>query len=423
MTYSSREDIAGFVENLVYGVKGDLRKNGVSPHHRPMLVLDMDGNIAIGHNLKDGVELTLAEGDDPKTQNLPSTIPASTLVAEGKVEEAIFSLKALDTRLPETLVKTINQAEADNRPFDIVLLTSRSSKDALKVLELSGVNHPEKMTVVADSGAILQVNGEKKQVRSLSAQEGQLLDGMESTDVERGLEAEVNEVLTRFHLEAAERPALFIERKGTACNVHYNRILKHYGQEEGSQLDEALAHAIKGTVEKIVDDAFKAKGEAKTLMTMEGPATIELKVTGVDKGKGLEAVIETVLEKGYIPSAVVFAGDDICKRATDGTVSHGTDFAAFKAAPSLQEKTGIPFHTVHTLHPESGRLTDEHPKPSSAKQASHAGIEADLVLPQPKATAALVVEITEKALQREAEINGSIHRRLANGTQENRCGR
>lgn len=412
MAYSSREEISALTHALIHGVEGDLRDNGVTPGRRPMLVLDMDGNIAIGHNLKSGVQLALSMGDDAQKQSLPSQLSATELVAQGKAEEAIFSLKPLDTRLPQKLVDAINLADVQKRPYDIVLLTSRSTEDTLKVLRFSGVKHPEAMTIVADSGAILRMGGKKHEVRPLSPDEQDFLTEIESPVFLQPLESGIDAILEKSGLKVTDRPQLFIERKGIASNIHYNRILNHYGLVEDSPLGEAVGDFIRSVVTSHIEaKATKDVSGNAVFMPLEGPATVEVKIVGVDKGKGLEAVVKAVLAKGYQPSSVVFAGDDICKLSAEGHVSHGTDYAAFKAAPTLKEKLGIPFRTLHTQHPESGKLDDTDPQPSAARAAIHAGIRPDLIMPTPRQTGEWVAGLVEQALHREAEICQSAERR------------
>lgn len=414
MPYSSADDIAKLTHTLIFGAENDIKNNGVTPSRRPMLVLDMDGNIAIGHNVKQGISLTLSPSDNPDNQSIPSSASLADLIAEGKVKESLFSLKPMDTRIPQKLVSHINRLQDQNQPFDVVLLTSRSTKDALKILSLSGVNHPKQVTVVGDSGAVMRFKGAQKDIRPLSTPEKAFLSAVADKSWLANVEHTIDAVLTEEGYSTKNRPPLFVEPKGIATNIHYAEILKHLKQKEGSKIDARLGDTIKSALNAYVTQAspLTALGEP-VFKVLDGPCTLELKVAEVDKGKGLEAVVKTALAEGYQPSSVVFAGDDICKRDEQGHVSHGTDYPGFVAAPLLQEKTGIPFYTLHTQHPQDGKLHNAHPLPAENKDARAASITPTLVLATPLQTADWVSEVVEKTQERTENIQKTVQKRLS----------
>lgn len=404
MAYSSPKDILAFKDKLLNGVEGDLRHNGVTPTRRPMWVLDMDGNVAVGYNLAAGENLPLGASDDPKTQAIPSGADIDRLLKDGIVEEAIFSVKPMDSRLPKPLVESLNAARKDGRDYDIVLLTSRNTADTMRILELSGVEHPDKTTLIGDSGAVMRIAGKETITRALQPQEKDFLNRLEQGDIAKQLENAVDGVLKAYGLSSENRPALHFEPKGIAKNVHYGAILKTFGEKEDSTLDVSLSKALRDELESFITQSAPKDDGKPVFKLLEGPTTLEVKIASVDKGKGLEAALNAALESGYRPSSVIFAGDDVAKKHPDGNVSHGTDFAAFAAAPAITEKTGIPVHTIHTQHPING-----YPNPS--KDAI--GVKPDIILPTPKDTGALVVHMVNKALERGKSIDESARNRAA----------
>lgn len=409
--YSSKEEIARVTDELIFGDETSFSRNGVTPGHRPSFVLDIDGNVALGHNLAPGVSLPLSPQDDPATQSIPTNQPLSRLLAEGKVEQAIFSVKPMDTRLPENLVNLMNGLEQEGRLWsDVIVLTSRDTKDAVKILAYSGVEHPERVTVVGDSGAILRFAGQQYDLRPLDAGEKQFLDSIGQSPLLTALEKGVDDILQQQGFNAGKRGRLFVEPKGIATNIHYGEVLKTYGQKEGSALDHALGDFVRQTLNLHIEK----QGHTSHFKTLEGPSTVELKLRGVNKGKGLRDVVNFLQDRNYQSSAVVFAGDDICKINHEGNVSHGTDYAAFKESEKLKSQ-GIAAYTLHTHHPESGELNDPQPVPSKAKHAAAAGISPDLTLPDPQKTADLVVEICEKARARDREMQKKIEEKWRKG--------
>ncbi|MBM3617526.1 MAG: hypothetical protein FJX23_03170 [Alphaproteobacteria bacterium] len=412
MAYSTSKEIRDFVNTLLSGVEDDIRQNGVTPHRRPMWVLDMDGNVAFGYNVAPGKTLELAAGDDPKTQAIPSDQDLGTMLENGLIDKALFSTKPMDSRLPKNMVESINAAQKEGRNFDIVLLTSRSTKDAMRILELSGVEHPDKVSLIGDSGAVMRIGGKEHVTRELKPKEKAFLDGLGSVDVLPRLEGVVDKVLAASGHDFTKRPSLHIEQKGIAHNLHYGEILKAYGEGEDSALDVALGKALKLEAQRYLDDKSPVDEQKKPVFKiLEGPTTLEIKLAAVDKGKGLAAAVDAAIVSGYRPSSVVFAGDDVSKTHADGNVSHGTDQAAFAAAPTIAKDTKIPVYTVHTQHPAGDNPFSDFPYPNKAKEA--VGVKPDLILPTPKQTSELVAYSVERALEKGAQVDASARKRIA----------
>lgn len=340
--YSTAEEINRFTERLAAGA---------TPVSAPLFVLDMDGNILIGYNVKAGHALPVPQ--DAERRDIPEGSDIDALLRQGVIEPALFAAKPMDARLPATLATRLNALEQAGEPFRIAILTSRSEADALTVLRDSGVTNPEWHTLVADSGAVLRVGGERRAIRPLNDDERAFLDRLPALSDE--LETTVDAELQAQGLSPAGRPPLRLEPKGIASNVHFREILGHYGQTDESSLAQGLTQALETRLQDFI------AGRETAFKLLRGPATLEVKLADIHKGHGLEAVANAALRHGTPPSAVIFAGDDVCTRGKDGTPRPGTDYYAFKAAPELSRKSGIPFHTIHTLHPAGGRLDGTEP--------------------------------------------------------------
>ena len=76
-------------------------------------------------------------------------------VIRWNVEPAIFANKPLDVRLPKPLVNLINERIKEGDLFSVCFLTSRSYRDALFILQESGVQEVEKLMLVSDSGNVV----------------------------------------------------------------------------------------------------------------------------------------------------------------------------------------------------------------------------------------------------------------------------
>lgn len=335
----------------------------------PFIICDLDGNILSGYTAADGTALTLAETDDPKSQSIPFGTSQETiqqLVDAGALKNVIFAEKAMDVRLPQPLVDMVNRFIEEDRPFAFAGLTSRSMKDALTVMRESGIHEPEKVTIVADSGASMYVNGQRQDVRKLSEDEKTFLDGVERMGAE--LQDIVRGVLQDAGLDADGAPELFIEPKGIATNVHYRTLLNHYGEKDGGDLDRNLGTALKAYMQNYVELGPQEEDGALTFKTLDGPATVEVKIAKVNKGHGLEALTAAAMTSKEPPSAIVFSGDDIAK----GNGHTGTDYYAMVAAPEISAKWNVPILNVHTHHPVGADMNGTEPDPAKGADTLNA---------------------------------------------------
>lgn len=386
MTYSTADEIERFI---------DARVAEASPRRKPLFVLDMDGNILIGYNLKSGQ--ILPECEDSARRNIPKGSDIAALTAQGVIEPALFADKPMDSRLPPALVERLNALQQAGDAFQIAILTSRSEADALEMLRESGVRHPEQHTLVADSGAVLRCLGKRQPVRSLDVAEQQFLDGLPQQQAQ--MEAAVDACLTAMNLPVAERPPLRFEQKGIACNVHFREVLSHFDMAEDSALAQALSGVVQAELQAYVAAHSPLKDNAPAFKLLHGPATLEVKLADVHKGHGLQAVVDAALKNGVRPSSVIFAGDDICTRDAGGTASPGTDYYAFAAAQAVAAKTGIPVYGIHTLHPADGTLHGTTPDASKTPPADMA--TADITVSSPL----VLGDVVEKTLARYAAID------------------
>ncbi len=352
--YSSADQISAFLEDI-----GDT----------PLFVCDMDGNVMTGYNLVDGAvsPFVLGEGDDPKSQSIPfgtSLQEIEKLVSEGVYEKGIFAKKAMDVRLPQPLVDLVNESVEAGEPFKIAFLTSRGSADARKLLQESGVNNVDQVTLVADSGAILFLNGERREARSLSAKERLHLQQVE--DIGLYLRPAIENIARDHGFDLSEpMPDLYVEHKGIATNIHYRELLEHFDQAENSSFDKAVGARIKAALQAHADTGpylEKAEGEFfPVFKTLDGPATVEIKIAEVNKGHGLAAISEAALESEKPLSSIVFTGDDVAKGD-----SPGTDYFAMAQARTLAFRFGVPFYNIHTHHPVGNDVRCEVADPKKA---------------------------------------------------------
>ena len=124
-----------------YSTADQIKKFITDAGPNAFFICDMDGNVVKGYFLAPGKTLPLGATDDPKKQNIPSgTSPAeiAELVRTGVLEERLFAEKAMDVRLPTPLVEILNKNVAENKPFALAFLTSRSANDALTILRRVG---------------------------------------------------------------------------------------------------------------------------------------------------------------------------------------------------------------------------------------------------------------------------------------------
>ncbi|PZO88008.1 MAG: hypothetical protein DI626_02720 [Micavibrio aeruginosavorus] len=375
--YSSADRISAFLKEI-----GDA----------PLFVCDMDGNVMTGYNLVEGAvsPFVLAAGDDPKSQSIPFGTPLQeleSLVSAGIFEKGIFANKAMDVRLPQPLVDLVNQGVEAGEPFKIAFLTSRGSADARKLLQESGVENVDQVTLVADSGATLFLNGERKDVRTLSSGEKLHLQRVE--DIGLYLRPEIESIARDHGFDLSEPvPELYVEHKGVATNIHYREILDHFGQAENSSFDKAVGERIKAALQAHAGAGprvEKAKGEfSPVFKTLDGPATVEIKIADVNKGHGLAAIAEAALGDKRPPSSIVFTGDDVAKGD-----SPGTDYYAMAQARVLAVRFGIPFFNIHTHHPVDNNMSGVYPDP----RKSPSGLSAAFNKPDIDLTVATPVDL------------------------------
>ena len=258
------------------------------------------------------------------------------------------------------------------------------------------MDHPEQVTLVADSGATFYLNGAKREVRRLSEAEKEFLGRIdERADA---LKVKVQVILTELGFNRATCPDLYIEPKAIAKNVHYREVLIAYDQPDGSELDQRISAVVKAELQKLIQDGPQEIDGSLTFKTLDGPATVEVKVASVNKGHGLQAIIEAAAQSHTPPTAVIFTGDDLSK----GNGTPGTDYFAMVRAPYLAELYGIPIYTIHTHHPERGKLdgTDPDERISIATLSEqYPAPNIDLRVPTPTALAEVILS-TYKAVIR-----------------------
>lgn len=403
---------------------------------RPCPVADCDGNIFVGYKLAKGYENYFdARKNDPQdtgfardengvalgNQDIPFDMPQSLLmrlVYTGVLEQGIFAAKTMDARLPVELVTLINAANEQGEPFKLAFLTSRDMNEAVQLFKASGVKNPELCTLVADSGATMYFGGQKHVLRDvpdhdtidsetpLSRTEKAFLDSV-CHDLpairERALQA-----LAAQGFQTDDLPDFYLERKGVAINIHYrameDQIVKNLSDAGigDDALDDAMDSVdsiLSGVIKEALDNhaasgpqtaGANGQGDKPVFKSKGGPATMELIIGGVDKGKGLEAIIEKARETGTNISAFVFSGDDVWK---DGKGA-GTDYDAFARAEELSVAYGVPVKCVLTLHPKEETLHGITPD-QSRSIAGRDDVKADLVMSSPLNNAALIINLAE----------------------------
>lgn len=394
MSYSTPQDIQNFSGALLAGV---------TAQRKPLFVLDMDGNILIGHNLTRGT--SLGEAADSARRDIPEGLDMQQLLQDGLVEQALFANKPMDARLPKGLVERLNHLQQSGADFNITILTSRSEADALQILRDSGVNNPERHTMISDSGAVLRCRGERKPVRELNTKEQAFLNGI--PDLRSNLEAAIDEKITQLGMDTAKRPPLRFEPKGIACNIHFRELLSHYGASEDSALAHQISDVIGAKLHGHIAEHSPSKQGAPSFKLLHGPATLEVKLADIHKGHGLQAVVDAALEAGEKPSAIIFAGDDICTRDAKGAYHPGTDYYAFKAAADVEKQTGIPVRTIHTLHPADATLDGT--SPDAARTPPKDYPQADITVSSPLVLGELVENILSRCAALDARVGKASH--------------
>lgn len=343
MNYSTQTEIQEFKDGL---------------GENPLFVCDMDGNITQAYSLPKTAEPNMhlfENGANPANQNIPFNYCAQELdylVEADQLSKSIFAGATMDVRLPGNLVRLLNHYNETGQPFRLTLLTSRKIKEALQILRASGVHQPEKVTLVADSGATLQINGKYQNARPLSEEE----QGIKKSLIEKVSSEEfaqkIKEIISE-HVALNELPpelletTPYIEVKNIAVNVHYRQIIEFLDNKgrayDAAALDKKLGSFVHHALNDIV------AGTSFSLRA--GSLTVETILEDINKGHGLETIVQAAVDAGHIPSSVTFSGDDVC-HSQNGGFKPGTDYYAMIAAPALQEKFGIEFYNVHTHHPE-----------------------------------------------------------------------
>lgn len=392
MPYSTPQEIQDFSDTLLAGV---------TAQRKPLFVLDMDGNILIGYNVKQGV--SLGKATDVTRRDIPQGQDVEHLLQNGLVEQALFANKPMDARLPKHLVERLNHLQQSGADFSIAILTSRSESDALQVLRDSGVANPELHTMISDSGAVLRCRGERKPVRELNAVEQQFLDSVQ--DIRSNLETVIDEQITRLGMDSTHRPPLRFEPKGIACNIHFREVLSHYGASEDSALAHQLSEAIGTQLNAHIAANSPLQQGVPGFKLLHGPATLEVKLADIHKGHGLHAVVDAALQAGEKPSAIIFAGDDLCTRDAKGAYHPGTDYYAFKAATDVQKQTGISVRTIHTLHPADATLHGTTPDAARTPPADYP--QADITVSSPLVLGELVENVLSRCAALDARVRKS----------------
>ena len=244
------------------------------------------------------------------------------------------------------------------------------------------------MTMVADSGATLYLDGERHEVRSLSPAEVKFLGGID--DLEATLNKDLKEVLLEQGLDPAICPKLYIEKKGIATNLHFREILTAYGERDGSNLDKLIGARFKARMQSFVEQGPRDSEGDLTFKTLDGPATVEVKVAKVNKGQGLQALAKAAVNSSTPPSAIIFSGDDVSK----GNGTPGTDYYAMVEADAVARECGVPVLNIHTHHPKDGSLRGAEPDPAKAIDTlsdKYPPPHIDLTLPTPAETGGLIV--------------------------------
>lgn len=386
-SYSSYSDIAEFLTKI-----GDA----------PLFVCDLDGNVMTGYTLRaDAVPLSLQKGDEPKCQTIPFGTSAEILgglVKQGVYETGIFAEKSMDARLPAPLVDLVNQGIETNQPFRIAFLTSRGADDARRLLVESGVGDVDAVTLVADSGATLYIRGQKTEARTLNDGEKNFLSNID--DLAAYWQKDVQALVAVTLGTAKGCPKLFVEHKGIAANIHYREILSHFGQPDNSGLDKAIGEHLKERLDVYARLWPKDLNGESVFKTLDGPATVEVKVASMHKGHGLAAIVEEALKSGVRPSAIVFAGDDVAK----GNGLPGTDYYAMAQARNFSAKYKVPFLNVHTHHPIGNDVNGDRPDPDKSPGTLSAAFnkpDIDLVVPTPFALTDIILRAYSRSAPHE----------------------
>jgi hypothetical protein len=390
--YSSEEDINNVFAKLHTPQTEDTR---------PVFVLDIDGNCAVGYLLNDNIQFDDSLLDYPELQTIPSHYDCEDLVARGLAKHTIFAAKSLDARIAPNLVNAINERLDADDAYSICLLTSRRASDVDYILKASGIKKPDQVTCISDSGNILRIGGKSQTVHTPTEQESLFLDYIQQGHC-HSLNTEVKELILasdeHSKLTADNIPNLFIEPKGTALNIHYREIFEQLNIDRDSPLGKKISAHIQESLASITngDMAPMNENDQPIFELGPGPMTYEIKLANVTKATGMETLCQKVREAGRRPEHIVFSGDDCASKG--GIDSYGTDYSAMKwIRENLSPQEGILIHTHHTTNMD---FNGTQPDPCKAAPAE---LNVDITTRTPLETSAIVVnalKTTEENLKK-----------------------
>jgi hydroxymethylpyrimidine pyrophosphatase-like HAD family hydrolase len=379
--YSSAAEIEAFVaERIAETRQKTVGGTAAAPQRLPLFVLDLDGNSVVGYSVCEGKhipddypisrnrQVPRAGIVDGGKQTIPYDADITALQEQGVIAPSLFASHTMDVRLPQNLAHLLRACQTQNRPFEVTILTSRGMEDTKKILHASGIDDVKHLTFVADSGATAYVNGIFCSVHKTTQEEIDFIAGLHTMQAQ--LDTIVHGVVGKTQIN------VWIEAKtaGLAANVHYRAVLDELGLagKERARKDSLLRKAIANMLDVYIQQhSPKHNGKAYYSM-LNGPETIELKHPAVNKGRGLRYLVQHALATKTPPSCIIYAGDDVTfTDQNSGITTAGTDYDAFLHGYGIEEETGIPFYTIHTLHPASKHLFD------ATVDAKEAGIIAD----------------------------------------------
>ncbi|MCH2546078.1 MAG: hypothetical protein MK052_00500 [Alphaproteobacteria bacterium] len=386
MIYSLPEKIEKFVADVVANS---------TPSHSPVFILDMDGNALLGYEFAGNTPPCFDREKLGAQRSIPANANIAQLVESGMIVPRIFAQYPLDVRLPNQLRQCINSCISQGRLYTICFLTSRAMEDALQILADSGIDSPHLVTLIADSGAIARFEGVQTNVAMLNAPQQGVLNNIATLLPD--IETVIDTTLIAHDFNVKSRPEVSVERKNIACNFHYRKILEFYDCNASSSLAQDIAQALASQCQKYLDASAPSD-----FALLHGPATIEIKLVGCDKSNGIEALVKQLKTKDVKPSALIYAGDDVCSHHANGAVFPGTDYFAFLAIQQLKRTALFPVYTIHTLHPLGSDLLGVSPDP--AKTIAPFGIAyenlepATITLATPLALEAIVVDTVTRLM-------------------------
>ena len=380
---------------MQYSTPQEIKELNEKVGANPTFVFDMDGNVLEGYDLPKNVPLYPDELlETTEKQSFPFHMTGKDLdvaVSAGLAKKVLGAEKTMDVRLPTPMVAAINHYIEQGRYFTLCALTSREMSEARKILEASGVKKAEKVTLVADSGATLQINGENRLIRDITEGEKLFKDNLAQRAKSDDFSSALHEKLAESGYNTEGMPEPYIEEKGIALNVHYREIINHFGEDEGGQLDNILTPFIKNYFSDEIAAGPKDEKGNDVFGVLDGPMTVEFKITNITKGDGLEAITKALIEAGVNPSAIIFSGDDLCKDI-GGHSGPGTDYFAAVRADELECDYEIPFFNVHTHHPVPGKSDTPRPERNPDLLPENMKLRVDLRVPHPADNCRFMIE-------------------------------